>query len=305
MVQNFESWFIILGLDVGGCHAPDIIKVCGVKNVLPSSTNPTRPSVDDIFILMTYSKFWGDEYCKCIAILIVEKVRWCATFLNECQIAKKGCWETQKMRIASIEVPIMTIPRIRFQRVQILENNISYMSRNMTHVCLLRIVNFPAYAVRHLKWFITSELSAFLFTVGTDVTLMSNAQPNSRPDSERHAQEISPSEATEMLVQPHGSSNALLLAALPHIIQGFPVSCSSQHSEHLSNFCGFQLQSQRGQSVLPYLHYGDTRNVSSADLRVWGARAPYTSLKGAAGTLSVHDAATTHVGSTQVETQGD
>ncbi|XP_057495710.1 uncharacterized protein LOC130780719 [Actinidia eriantha] len=27
----------------GGSHAPDIIKVCGVKNVLPSSTNPTRP----------------------------------------------------------------------------------------------------------------------------------------------------------------------------------------------------------------------------------------------------------------------
>lgn len=27
----------------GGGHAPDIIKVCGVKNVLPSSTNPTRP----------------------------------------------------------------------------------------------------------------------------------------------------------------------------------------------------------------------------------------------------------------------
>ncbi|GKA48670.1 amidohydrolase 1 [Tanacetum coccineum] len=26
-----------------GGHAPDIIKVCGVKNVLPSSTNPTRP----------------------------------------------------------------------------------------------------------------------------------------------------------------------------------------------------------------------------------------------------------------------
>nr|GEV91546.1 urease isoform X1 [Tanacetum cinerariifolium] len=26
----------------GGGHAPDIIKVCGVKNVLPSSTNPTR-----------------------------------------------------------------------------------------------------------------------------------------------------------------------------------------------------------------------------------------------------------------------
>ncbi|WRX11115.1 Amidohydrolase-related - like 2 [Theobroma cacao] len=27
----------------GGGHAPDIIKVCSVKNVLPSSTNPTRP----------------------------------------------------------------------------------------------------------------------------------------------------------------------------------------------------------------------------------------------------------------------
>ena len=27
----------------GGGHAPDIIKVCGVANVLPSSTNPTRP----------------------------------------------------------------------------------------------------------------------------------------------------------------------------------------------------------------------------------------------------------------------
>nr|KYP52960.1 Urease [Cajanus cajan] len=27
----------------GGGHAPDIIKVCGIKNVLPSSTNPTRP----------------------------------------------------------------------------------------------------------------------------------------------------------------------------------------------------------------------------------------------------------------------
>ena len=27
----------------GGGHAPDIIKVCGEKNVIPSSTNPTRP----------------------------------------------------------------------------------------------------------------------------------------------------------------------------------------------------------------------------------------------------------------------
>ena len=27
----------------GGGHAPDIIKACGLSNVLPSSTNPTRP----------------------------------------------------------------------------------------------------------------------------------------------------------------------------------------------------------------------------------------------------------------------
>lgn len=27
----------------GGGHAPDIIVVCGLENVLPSSTNPTRP----------------------------------------------------------------------------------------------------------------------------------------------------------------------------------------------------------------------------------------------------------------------
>ena len=27
----------------GGGHAPDIIKVCGEANIIPSSTNPTRP----------------------------------------------------------------------------------------------------------------------------------------------------------------------------------------------------------------------------------------------------------------------
>jgi urease subunit alpha len=31
----------------GGGHAPDIIKVCGVENVLPASTNPTRPYTDN------------------------------------------------------------------------------------------------------------------------------------------------------------------------------------------------------------------------------------------------------------------
>lgn len=27
----------------GGGHAPDIIKCCSIPNVIPSSTNPTRP----------------------------------------------------------------------------------------------------------------------------------------------------------------------------------------------------------------------------------------------------------------------
>ncbi len=27
----------------GGGHAPDIIKVCGERHIIPSSTNPTRP----------------------------------------------------------------------------------------------------------------------------------------------------------------------------------------------------------------------------------------------------------------------
>jgi hypothetical protein len=30
----------------GGGHAPDIIRVCGEANVLPSTTNPTRPFVN-------------------------------------------------------------------------------------------------------------------------------------------------------------------------------------------------------------------------------------------------------------------
>ncbi|GJU78103.1 hypothetical protein Tco_1275173 [Tanacetum coccineum] len=64
--------------------------------------------------------------------------------------------------------------------------------------CLLRIVIFAAYVFCHLKWFITSELSAFLFRVGTNVTLMSNAQPNNRPDLGR-AKEISQSKQLHTL----------------------------------------------------------------------------------------------------------
>jgi urease alpha subunit len=44
-VGNFQccSFCLVNSEGAGGGHAPDIIKVCGVKNVLPSSTNPTRP----------------------------------------------------------------------------------------------------------------------------------------------------------------------------------------------------------------------------------------------------------------------
>ena len=37
------SIHLIISEGAGGGHAPDIIKVCGISNVLPSSTNPTRP----------------------------------------------------------------------------------------------------------------------------------------------------------------------------------------------------------------------------------------------------------------------
>lgn len=37
------TYLLFCSEGAGGGHAPDIIKVCGVKNVLPSSTNPTRP----------------------------------------------------------------------------------------------------------------------------------------------------------------------------------------------------------------------------------------------------------------------
>lgn len=39
----FVHIFFSYSEGAGGGHAPDIIKVCGVKNVIPSSTNPTRP----------------------------------------------------------------------------------------------------------------------------------------------------------------------------------------------------------------------------------------------------------------------
>lgn len=68
----------------GGGHAPDIIKVCGVKNVLPSSTNPTRPftsntidehldmlvwedngSIDTVCIMDVWFSIWS-EYIQMV-----------------------------------------------------------------------------------------------------------------------------------------------------------------------------------------------------------------------------------------------
>lgn len=50
----------------GGGHAPDIIKVCGVKNVLPSSTNPTRPftsnTVDEHLDMLVCN--YPIQYCR-------------------------------------------------------------------------------------------------------------------------------------------------------------------------------------------------------------------------------------------------
>nr|GEZ95818.1 hypothetical protein [Tanacetum cinerariifolium] len=66
------------------------------------------------------------------------------------------------------KVPIMIISWIRFQRMQILESNIII------------------HESQHDK-------------VGTNVTLMSNAQPNSRHDPRRRAQEISQSKQVHTL----------------------------------------------------------------------------------------------------------
>lgn len=38
-----QPCLMLIRITVGGGHAPDIIVVCGQNDVLPSSTNPTRP----------------------------------------------------------------------------------------------------------------------------------------------------------------------------------------------------------------------------------------------------------------------
>lgn len=56
--QNFHKCPFGFSEGAGGGHAPDIIKVCGVKNVLPSSTNPTRPytknTIDEHLDMLVY-----------------------------------------------------------------------------------------------------------------------------------------------------------------------------------------------------------------------------------------------------------
>ena len=42
-VHSDSLWALELTGQPGGGHAPDIIVVCELPNVLPSSTNPTRP----------------------------------------------------------------------------------------------------------------------------------------------------------------------------------------------------------------------------------------------------------------------
>nr|XP_019708460.1 urease isoform X2 [Elaeis guineensis] len=55
----------------GGGHAPDIIKVCGVKNVLPSSTNPTRPftsnTVDEHLDMLLVCHHLDKNICEDVA----------------------------------------------------------------------------------------------------------------------------------------------------------------------------------------------------------------------------------------------
>lgn len=43
LVRGLRYHVLCVYVPTGGGHAPDIIVVCGQENVLPSSTNPTRP----------------------------------------------------------------------------------------------------------------------------------------------------------------------------------------------------------------------------------------------------------------------
>ena len=57
----------------GGGHAPDIIRVCGEMNVLPSSTNPTRP----------FTKNTIDEHLDMVRVFILQFIYfgWVFSFL--------------------------------------------------------------------------------------------------------------------------------------------------------------------------------------------------------------------------------
>ncbi len=55
----------------GGGHAPDIIVVCEHPNVLPSSTNPTRP----------YAKNTLDEH---LDVSFRKCLRWMSSLMNSC-----------------------------------------------------------------------------------------------------------------------------------------------------------------------------------------------------------------------------
>ena len=59
----FAFGIIFSSEGAGGGHAPDIIRVCGVKNVLPSSTNPTRP----------YTSNTIDEHLDMLVLENIEK----------------------------------------------------------------------------------------------------------------------------------------------------------------------------------------------------------------------------------------
>ncbi|RXH79872.1 hypothetical protein DVH24_041019 [Malus domestica] len=92
------------GEGAGGGHAPDIIRVCGVKNVLPSSTNPTRPFTSNTI----------DEHLDILVGKLADLVLWKPSFFGaKPEMVIKGgaiAWANMRDPNASTSPHLMSHP---------------------------------------------------------------------------------------------------------------------------------------------------------------------------------------------------
>ena len=52
--KTFLMELLLFSIGAGGGHAPDIIKICSMPNVLPSSTTPTNPFTKFVIVLFFF-----------------------------------------------------------------------------------------------------------------------------------------------------------------------------------------------------------------------------------------------------------